>query len=456
MNPQERLAPVVTTTSGRLRGAFEAGAAVFRGVPYAAAPVGALRFRPPQSPPRWTGLRDAGRFGPAALQDPGVPPFDAVFDAPAATSEDCLTLNVWTPDPGAAALPVLVWLHAGGFVSGSGGEAMYAPHAFARDGVVTVTLNYRLGALGFLYLDELFPAARGTGGLGLLDQLAALRWVQANIAAFGGDPAGVTLGGVSAGAMSTASLMTSASAEGLFARAIAQSGAGANCLPAATATRVARRVLTRLGVRPGDWEALRATPGERILAAQRAVGAAGDPDGDLGPLGLAFEPVVDGVVLTAMPERAVAAGASHPVELLIGWTRDEWRLFSSLDGEGDADDDARHTAAAFADPARRYARAHAATAATWLYRFDWPTPMLGGRLGACHGLDVPFAFDALDRDFARRIAGPTAPATLARAMHAAWVAFVGGGTPSAPGLPPWPTAPAVMRLDATCAVSDPA
>jgi para-nitrobenzyl esterase len=437
-------------------GIFEEGSAVFRGVPYAAAPVDALRFRPPQPPPRWTGLRHAARFGPAALQDPGSPPFDAVFDSPKVTSEDCLTLNVRTPAPGATSLPVLVWLHAGGFVSGSGADAMYEPHAFARDGVVTVTLNYRLGALGFLYLDELFPTASGTGNLGLLDQLAALRWVQENIAGFGGDPARVTLGGVSAGAMSTASLMTSASAEGLFARAIAQSGAGANCLSAVAATRVTRRVLTLLGVRSGDWDALRATPSERILAGQRAVAVADDPDGDYGPLGLAFGPVVDGVLLTAMPEQAVAAGDSHAVELLIGWTRDEWRLFSSLDDDANADDDARHTAVVFAEPACRYARAHAAMAATWLYRFDWPTPMFAGRLGACHGLDVPFAFDALDRDFAQKIAGPTAPGSLARTMHAAWVAFISRGAPSVPELAPWPTAPALMRLDTACGLSDPA
>ena len=216
--------PVVKLKDGAVRGRAGSGVAAFLGVPYAAPPFGANRMLPPQPVPAWTGERDATSFGPTVPKGDYPPQYQPLFPEVVIPGEDCLNLNVWTPDPGAAGLPVLVWIHGGSFMNGSGSVGAYDGTAFARDGVVCVTINYRLAAEGFLYLGD------GIANLGLLDQLAALRWVQENIAAFGGDPGRVTVAGESAGAMSVTTLLSMPLSAGLFGRAIAQSGAGAHAL----------------------------------------------------------------------------------------------------------------------------------------------------------------------------------------------------------------------------------
>src|SRR5438477_4351549 len=211
---------IVRIEQGAVRGSAAEGVVSFKGIPYAAPPFGLNRFRPPQPVELWSGVRDALTYGPTVLKPPYFPPFDALLPEPVIPGEDCLNLNIWSPDLGQAKLPVMVWIHGGAFANGSGAISWYDGSRFARDGIVCVTINYRLGVDGFLYLDN------ENANLGLLDQIAALAWVQENIAAFGGDPGNVTIFGESAGGMSVGTLLAMPRAVGLFRRAIAESGAG--------------------------------------------------------------------------------------------------------------------------------------------------------------------------------------------------------------------------------------
>ncbi len=245
--------PVVRLKDGAIRGKAESGLTAFLGIPYAAPPFGANRMLPPQPVTAWEGERDATAFGPTVPKGDYPPQYARLFPEVVIPGEDCLNLNVWTPDPNGAGLPVLVWIHGGSFMNGSGSVADYNGAAFARHGVVCVTINYRLSAEGFLYLGD------GVANLGLLDQLAALRWVQANIAAFGGDPARVTVAGESAGAMSVTTLLSMPLAEGLFAQAIAESGAAAHTITPDVARKVAGFLAEALNTAP-EREALKAVP----------------------------------------------------------------------------------------------------------------------------------------------------------------------------------------------------
>src|SRR5512132_1247540 len=251
---------VVNTRRGKVRGSVTDGVNTFKGIPYAAAPFGANRLRPPQPVEPWSGVRDALTFGQEPPQSrPSDPQIQALVPDPAVPGEDCLNLNIWSPDLGSAGLPVMVWIPGGMFEVGSG--ASYNGSRFARDGVVCVTINYRVGAEGFLYLGD------GNANRGLLDQLAALAWVRGNIAAFGGDPGNVTIFGESAGAMSVGTLLSMPRAEGLFRRAIAQSGAAHHVISAATAQRVGQHLAEKLRV-AATREAIAAVPVDRLLHAQ--------------------------------------------------------------------------------------------------------------------------------------------------------------------------------------------
>ncbi|HEY7012986.1 MAG TPA: carboxylesterase family protein, partial [Streptosporangiaceae bacterium] len=318
--------PVVVLGDGAVRGKTESGVSAFLGIPYAAPPFGANRMLPPRPVQPWDGERDATAFGPTAPKGDYPPQYAALFPEETIPGEDCLNLNVWTPDPGASGLPVLVWIHGGSFMNGSGSVGAYDGAAFARDGVVCVTINYRLAAEGFLFLDD------GVANLGLLDQLAALRWVQGNIAAFGGDPARVTVAGESAGAMSITTLLAMPLSEGLFSQAIAQSGAGAHTLTRDEGLMVSGFLAEALGV-PADREAIKAVPLEKLVQAASdlvvEVQTAPDPAkwGQLAMSLLPFAPTVDGTVLPEAPLPAIAAGQGGDVRLLIGSNRDEARLF---------------------------------------------------------------------------------------------------------------------------------
>jgi para-nitrobenzyl esterase len=456
--------PTVQTSGGTVRGIARDGVHAFLGIPYAAPPFGPRRFAAPQPPERWDGVRPATEYGPTVPKPPYAPPYDVLLPEPQIPGEDCLNLNVWTPDPGASGLPVFVWIHGGAFVNGSGAVPVYDGTAFARDGVVCVTINYRLGVDGFLQFADDGPANRG-----LLDQVAALRWVQENIAAFGGDPARVTIGGESAGAMSVASLLAMPSARGSFVRAVMQSGAGHHALTAATATRIGGYVAERLNV-PATREALAAVPVDQLIAAQqglaREVAVMPDPGrfGEVAVNLMAFEPVVDGDVLPDLPIRAVTGGSARDVAVLVGANRDEQRLFLVPNGVVDMVTDqllqlavagyglpadralevyagARTGATPgelLADiatdwfyrlPAIRLAEAQAAGGRAWMYEFSWPSPQFGGRLGACHALELGFTFDTLEHEAHGALMGEAAPQALADAMHRAWVRFVTDGDP---------------------------
>jgi para-nitrobenzyl esterase len=475
---------VVTTASGSVKGRRRDGVSSFLGIPYAAPPFGASRLRGPEPPDPWDGIRDALAFGPTAPSPSFAPPLDALLPDVQVPGEDCLNLNVWTPDPGAAGLPVMVWIHGGAFRNGSSGVPWYCGDRFARDGVVCVTLNYRLGCEGFLLLDD------GPANRGILDQLAALEWVQSNIRAFGGDPDNVTVFGVSAGAMSVVTLLSMPQAAGLFHRAVAQSGAGHQILTADTARSVTHELARRLGIEP-TTAAFAIVPADRLFDDQRRLSddieSEPEPDrwGEIGLDTLPLAPVLDGAVLAARPMERLAAGAAGDVDLLIGTNRDELRLYLVPNGVIDLIDagvlagfatrlglDPAGVAAyeespestpgeVFADvytdwyfriPAIRTAEAHQGR--SHLYEFAWGSPLFDGRLGACHALEVGFVFDTLDEAGGGPLWGPAPPRRLATAMHGAWVAFATSGDP---GWEPYgPDRRATMCFDAqSSVVSDP-
>jgi len=452
------------TTAGQVVGLERAGGAVFRGVPFAAPPVGALRFQPPRPPQRWDGARDCTRPGPACPQvlTGGTGGVMHVFDPTGPMDEDCLSLDVWTPGADDGARPVMVWVHGGGFRSGSGACPLYDGDAFVRDGIVLVTVNYRLHAFGFLYLDELFDGARGTGNLGLLDQVAALEWVRDNIAAFGGDPANVTVFGQSAGAMSIGALL---SMGGPFSKAIAQSGAGHHALSTSGAAAVARRTLELLGTRPGDWDALRGLSAAAITNAAARVGLdAGALLADEFSAAMPYQPVIDGSVLTARPITAITSGAAAGKDIIVGTCADELRVVAwgmpeevqrrrldpavprvlAAKGVGLAEAEAVYgptpdlldthlameTDYRYAVPAASLADRQGRHARTWAYRVSWPTPAAGGRLGACHGVDVPFVFGTFAH--AEPLVGTAPPRELGDAVHRAWARFAATGDPGWP------------------------
>jgi para-nitrobenzyl esterase len=474
---------IVATRYGRVRGVHEDELVVFRGIPFAAPPVGELRFAAPRRPEAWEGVRGASSFAPMAPQQ-AASPLEAIPGDPIEQSEDCLALNVWTPGLDGPRRPVMVFVHGGGFIGGSSSVSVYRGTALARAGAVVVTFNYRLGALGWLAHPALAAgsgAGVGFGNWGLLDQLAALTYVRENIELFGGDPSNVTVFGESAGAMSVAALLATREGRPLLRRAILQSGAAA-AIGVAEASLVAERMAAELGLSGVDLGYLRAAPADELLAAQQAVVAA------QGTNGLAFQPVVDGGILNQHPATAIAGGAAAGIDVIAGTNRDEWAFFtfgaaaeSGISEErllrlvgaqisaagrtdivpaeefidthrkeraarGEATDPASlYTAMAtdwvFRVPAMRLLSAQAAHGAgTYAYLFDWETPFGGGRLGSCHALELPFVFGTFDHPFISLFSGSGSEvAALSEAVRTAWVAFARTGDPSTGGeAPQWP------------------
>ena len=460
MNP-----PLVETAQGKLEGFVDDGVVAFLGVPYAAPPVGHLRWQPPQPPHRWSGIRQADRFGARAPQI-HTPLEETLGISDGEKSEDCLFLNIWTPAADAGKRPVMVWIHGGAFNTGGGHIAAYRGDALSRRGdVVVVTLNYRLGAFGFLNLfDATDGAMPATGSEGLADQIAALAWVRDNIAAFGGDPANITLFGESAGAMSVGALL--ANPRGLFHKAILQSGAAHMGQPRETSGRIARALIEAA---PG---ALMDAPTETILKAQGAI------LGNKAFGGMPFMPTIDGQIIPARPIEAVRKAAAAGVPVLVGSNRDEWNVFTFTRSDLRAMDETKlrarvaavtgdgataasvlaaqsgspferwnglMTDGSFAVPAARLAAAQSAFAPSYLYRFDWPSPFLGGALGACHTIEIAFVFGTFDRLNASQFLG-SGPAAeeLSAAMMDAWIAFARSGDPSTPAAA-WPRYDAASR-----------
>ncbi|TWE29208.1 para-nitrobenzyl esterase [Prauserella muralis] len=459
----------VTLHSGVVEGSTDGSVTRFLGIPFAAAPFGARRLAPPQPVEPWDGVRPALEYGPTAPKAPYPPQFRALLPEIDIPGEECLNLNIWTPDPSAEGLPVLVFIHGGAFVAGSGSVHQYDGSAFASDGVVCVTINYRLGAEGFLHLGD------GEANLGLLDQLAALEWVQQNIAAFGGDPGAVTLAGESAGAMSVTTLLSMERSRGLFARAIAQSGGALHILTDELGRTVGLRLAERLAVEPARAALRRIEPAVLACAADEVVrDVQGMPDparwGFLALTLTPFAPSVDGEVLSAHPLTAFRSGAGSSVPLLTGWNRDEGRFFLVADGTIDAVDDARLTAAAqsyglpesglelyrrnrpgasagdvlaavfgdwmFAMPAIRVAEVRGRTAKTWVYRFDHPQDRSNHGFGPAHATELPYVFDTIHQRPTRALIGDSPSREVADTVHGTWVRFIREGDPGWPAYRP--------------------
>ncbi|MEV6873354.1 carboxylesterase family protein [Amycolatopsis sp. NPDC051128] len=454
--------PEVRVAAGTVRGSTETGVAVFRGIPFAEPPVGALRFAAPRPARSWDGVREAVSYGPPPPQA-GAFGMDALAKDAA---DDWLTINVWSPDPGPdAGLPVMVWIQGGAYAIGMASLPEYDGGRLARDGgVVVVTFNYRVGIEGFAQIEGA-PANRG-----LLDQVAALRWVHDNIRAFGGDPGRVTVFGESAGGGSVAALLAMPRAAGLFGRAVAQSVPGTFFTPALAAD-IATAFAAELGLRP-TVAALSAVAPARLAAAGDAVtakiGQWARPWGQAARRSIPFAPVVDGDVLPRTPWQALADGAGHGIDLLAGHTRDEQRLFTAIEGLlGEVTPEQAATALeAFApgpDGARRYRDsfpaagpdelyelvnsdwlfrmpslhlAHAQAAAggrAHLFELTWPAPGMGGAFGACHGLDVPLVFGNLSSGQPAVLIGEAPEAEeLSAGIRAAWTAFATHGDPGWP------------------------
>jgi para-nitrobenzyl esterase len=471
------MSETASTPSGRLTGTRRRGVVVFRGIPYARPPVGALRFRAPQPFPRWLGERPALVYGPSSPQSGAANPLVRRFvGSPGGQSEDCLYLNVWTPALDARRRPVLVFIHGGAFLVGSGSSPLYEGSRLARRGdAVIVTLNYRLGVLGSLWLAGMVPGEDAHSNLALRDQTAALAWVRDHIAAFGGDPENVTVFGESAGAMSIGALLGAPEARPLFRRAILQSGAAHNVSSPEHARQVAEGFLKRLGAHGRDLETLRAAPLAELLRAQLATVI------ELAPAlgGLPFQPAIDDDFLPRHPLDALEAGAAAGIPLLAGTNRDEWKLFmlgdrrarkmdeaalrrrfTRLLGESESEraygayllahgshapDHPRERWSSFQGdrvfhwPAARLLELQSRHAPVYAYRFDWSPPLLRGPIGACHGIELPFVFGAVLEPWLRPWLGAAPGARrLAHQMQESWLAFARTGQPGHSGLPFWP------------------
>ena len=459
-----------TTTStryGKLQAEEIAGLSVFKGIPFAQPPVGGRRWLPPEKPASWNSTRDARNFAPIAPQNPVVLQALQAMRIEEPQSEDCLYLNIWTPKTGPGNRPVMVWLHGGAFAIGSGSQALYDGSTLARRGdVVVITVNYRLGPLGFLRLNDVTNGKiPSSGNEGLLDQIASLGWIRENVAEFGGDAGNITIFGESAGGMSVGCLMGMPSARGLFQRAIPQSGACHVGAPKELANKMAEGLLARLNVPASNINALRAfTPAELLKA------SLGELDLEQGP---AYQPVEDGKDLPNLPINSVAQGSATGVALLVGSTLEEWKLFAAMDPSVARFDRPRlaarigrrmppelaegliatyerarstrgdlttpselfsaiETDRIFRIPAVRLAevQSNRGTPSVYSYLFTHRSPAMGGILGSCHALELGFVFGTNHLPGMESFAGNTPEVErLATQIQDTWLAFARTGNP---------------------------
>ena len=464
---------IVSTTHGKLEGVQRDAHQAYLGIPFAAPPTGERRFKSPQPAAPWDGIRPAKEWEKAARQTGHPIPG---FAASGPQDEDCLYLNVYTPAADARKRPVLFWIHGGGFTHGTAAEPLYdGGPLVTRGDVVVVSINYRLGAFGYLWLGDHLPDAGLSANTGQLDAIAALEWTRDNIAAFGGDPENVTIFGESAGAASVGTLLAMPAAKGLFHKAILQSGAG-RAASRERGKEIADLVLTELGLTENPAGILTVSA-DKLLEAQTAVAMKAGRAG--GPI---YGPVVDGVTLLEQPYQAVAAGSSANVPIIIGTNRDEVKLFAATMRREPLDDaglhkavsaavqkaspeqvaalietyrasrsskgvahtnldimDAVNTDAGFKHNSTRLAlaqRAHQPD--TYVYLFTYESPARGGSLGACHALEMPFVFGTTSAPTQDRFAGSGPDVErLSANMMDAWISFARTGKPGHEGIGPW-------------------
>jgi para-nitrobenzyl esterase len=487
------MSTVVETAYGPVRGVDDGRVTSWKGVRYAAPPTGDLRWRAPRPPEPWTEVADASVLRPVCPQpvEPGIP-----IDLGAPQGDDCLSLNIWASSNigGGDRKPVMVWIHGGAYVLGSANQPLYNGGVLAAGGdVVVVTVNYRLGAFGFLDLSSFStPRRRFESNLGLRDVLHALHWIRDNIAAFGGDPDRVTVFGESAGAGIITTLLASPAAEGLFAGAIAQSSPATSLYDATRGRRVAAQFLAALGLGDNDIEQLTDAPVEALVAASRTL----FNDVPLQcPGTLAFAPIVDGDLVPDHPVKLAREGRSHPVPLIIGTNKHEaalfrWmksplmpitpheirRMFAEMAAEQpdvqlptedqiDAAYRSRRTKTrgmgvardvGFRMPSVWLAEGHSAVAPVYLYRFDWSTPMLKAMgIGATHATELPYVWGNLiagPKDFTFKLGGLKTGAAVSARMRARWVNFAEEAQPNGlPGEPDWPP---YHESDRACLIID--
>ena len=471
--------PVVQTSLGKLRGAYANGVYSFKGIQYGASTESPMRFLPPSAPKPWTGVRDALEIGPPAPQDREFSFFAkgrelfGDFVGPGQMGEDCLVLNAWTPSlRSPAKRPVMVWLHGGGYAFGSSGVPLYDGSSLAaKHDVVVVGVNHRLNVFGYLYLGRIGGEKYAdSGNAGMLDIVLALQWVRENIARFGGDPGNVTIFGESGGGAKVSTLMAMPSAKSLFHKAIVESGSQLRASSPEEAYAIARKVLAQLQIAPGHVDDLQKIPMVQFIAVLHAMGESS----------LGLGPVLDGHSLPRNPFDPDAPATTADVSMLIGTNADEARLLLGLSdptlfslSESDmrtkikaslqlADDskldalialyrnyrsnatpsdiyfavvtDSGYWRSAIAQAERKAAQ-HAAP--VYMYRFDWETPVLDGKLKASHAMELPFVFDNVDRG-AGMVGKDVGLQPLADKMSGAWTAFARTGNPDHAGLPHWP------------------
>ncbi len=482
---------IASTANGKIQGLEKDGVVQFRGIRYATAE----RFRAPQPVTGWDGVYEATGFASPAPQNPS--PLESMLSAPSVEgNEDCLFLNVYTPAVDDRARPVMVWIHGGAFTAGQGSTPWYNGSRIASHGdVVVVTINYRLGTLGFLHLDGVLGTGfEGSGNNGIRDQIAAIRWVKENIAAFGGDPDRITIFGESAGGMSVGTLLGTPGVPELLTGAIAQSGAADHAKTTEDAQQVTDIVLGELGLSDSGADALLGLPVDALLAAQLS---AATRLADLTGLGLPFSPVVDGVVLPQAPIDAIRGGSAADVSLLAGTTAEEWKLFHVMDRaagpmedahlerrlQKSVGDRARDVIAVYRDemPAASNDDLWCAIATDWVFRipavrlleaqsvhqasthsyvFTYRSTAFDGALGACHAVEIPFAFDNVDQRGVNFFLGAVDDGTraLSSAVSSAWTAMAHSGSPGNEKIPTWPAyseaSRRVMELGPTIRVLD--